>query len=54
MTIEFEWDTFLEDDNKWDALFVRINGGRWLMAMPNFGTENITTIRDEISKLSKE
>ena len=48
MKIEFEWLTFDEEDNSWDALFVKINDGRWLMAKPNFGTENIREIENII------
>jgi len=47
--IEFETDTFHEDDNTWYALFVRVNGGRWKMAMPNFKTEDKQEIINIIS-----
>ena len=48
MKIEFEWETFKEDDTSWNALFVKINNGRWLMAKPKFGTENIREIENII------
>lgn len=43
--LKFEWQTFFEDDCSWSALFVRINGGRWMMAQEHFGTENEHIIR---------
>ena len=38
--VEFEWQTFLEDDCSWDALFVRINHGEWMLAKSTFNTED--------------
>jgi hypothetical protein len=40
VNIQFVRDTYIEDDNKWDALFVKVNDSRWYMAQPNFGTED--------------
>jgi hypothetical protein len=51
MRIEFDEDTFLDDDNVWSTLFVKINGGDWIMTAPRYGTEDkekiIKIIRDE-------
>lgn len=46
--VEFEWQTFNEDDESWDALFVRINEGKWKLAKPIFHTEDEETIRNII------
>jgi len=47
--VEFETETFLEEDDVWDALFVRVNSGKWMMAMPNFKTEDRQEIINIIS-----
>lgn len=43
--IEFEWEEFKEDDNTWDALFVRVDGGKWMLASSKFGTEDQEKIK---------
>lgn len=48
MKIEFEWQTFEEDDCRWDALFVRINEGKWMLAKPTFNTEDKELIKEII------
>lgn len=48
MKIEFEWEKYEEEDCRWEALFVRVNDGRWMLAMPNFNTENTEEIRQII------
>jgi hypothetical protein len=40
MTIQFEWNTFREDDCEWDALFVKVDDGPWYLAQQKYGTEN--------------
>ena len=35
----FEYETFYDEDNSWEALFVYYQG-RWRMAQPCFGTED--------------
>lgn len=40
MEIEFEYEEFLEEDDKWGALFVRINGGKWHLAKSTYNTED--------------
>lgn len=51
MNIIFEWQEFLEDDDRWEALFVRLDNGPWCLAKTVYGTEDIDTInailRDE-------
>lgn len=47
--VEFETETFLEEDDVWNALFVRVNSGKWMMAMPNFKTEDRQEIINIIS-----
>jgi hypothetical protein len=40
----FEWEEFIEDDNSWSALFVRLDNGPWYLAKTVYGTEDIDTI----------
>lgn len=40
MKIEFDEETFLDDDNSWSVLLVRIDDGDWHMTQPLYGTEN--------------
>jgi len=44
MNIIFEWQEFLEDDDRWEALFVRLDNGPWSLAKNVYGTEDIDTI----------
>lgn len=54
MKIEFEEETFLEDDDVWSTLFVKIDGGDWQMAESKWGTEDkqelITLIHNHRNK----
>jgi hypothetical protein len=45
MNIEFKWETFLEDDCSWDALFVKTHTKDWHLAEHHYGTENEDDIR---------
>lgn len=49
MDIQFEWDTILEEDKSWDALFVLLNG-QWRSTQVLFGTED----KEEVIKKIKE
>ena len=51
MTVTFEWQTFLEDDDRWSSLFVRIDNGPWKMTMANWGTENIERVLSHIQQI---
>jgi hypothetical protein len=44
--IEYQWERFEEDDCYWDALFVRINGGKWMLAKETFNTEDKELIEE--------
>lgn len=51
--IEFEWQSFKEDDDSWEALFVKTLDRDWHLASQEYGTENeqeITRIINEKSK----
>lgn len=48
--IEFEWDTILEEDCSWNALFVRIDGSRWIMTQPNFNSEEPLEVLKKIAE----
>ena len=45
MDIQFQYDTFYEEDDTWTALFVCYNG-TWVMAQPIFGTEDKELIKE--------
>ncbi len=49
MKIEFEWETFFEDDDVWQALFVKVNDGSWHLAKSAYNTED----QDHIIELIK-
>lgn len=40
MKIEFDEETFYEDDDVWSTLFVKIGNGDWHMAKPRYNTED--------------
>ena len=40
MKIDFIWESFEDEDNWWDALFVKVGNGDWHLAQPYYGTEN--------------
>ena len=44
-TVEFEWETYAEDDHSWDCLFVSVDGGPWKIAENEFGTQDTQAIR---------
>lgn len=48
--IEFEWDTYEEDDDEWEALYVKIDDGRWLMTEVYFNCEDEGIIRTSINE----
>ena len=50
MKVEFQWETFYEDDNVWNCLFVRFDNTRWFCASQHFGTEN----EEEILQILKK
>ncbi|MDB4314518.1 hypothetical protein N9955_00665 [bacterium] len=47
-TVEFKWEEVLEDDCSWEFLAVRIDGGKWRMAKPLFGTEDEKEILEKL------
>lgn len=49
--IEFKTEEFLEDDDRWSALFVKTPDKDWHMANPNYGTEDEFEIRNIISRI---
>jgi hypothetical protein len=49
MSIQFEWQEFLEEDDRWSALFVRLDEGPWTLAKNVYGTENIDIINTLLS-----
>lgn len=40
MKIDFQWETFYEDDCSWEALFVSINDAPWHLAKAHYNTED--------------
>jgi hypothetical protein len=44
MKIEYEWQEFLEEDDRWSALFVRLDNSSWHLAKTVYGTEDVETI----------
>lgn len=54
MKIEFDEETFLEDDDVWSTLFVKINGGDWHMAQPLYGTEDKAEVINILHKQRDE
>lgn len=48
--VQFEYETFYDEDNTWEALFVFFRN-QWRMAYPLFGTENKEDIVKQIQLL---
>ena len=53
MKIQFEEETFFDNDDVWSALFVRINDGDWHMTQPRYGTEDKLEVTNIIHKQKK-
>ena len=49
MDIQFERQEFTEDDDRWTALFVKIDGGKWFLAQDWFHTEDQAKIIEMIN-----
>lgn len=49
MNIQFHWEKFLEDDDTWEALFVKTTNKNWHLAQQHYGTENEEEIRKLLS-----
>ena len=43
-TVKFQTCEYLEDDDCWSALFVKIEDGQWHMAYHRYNTEDISEI----------
>lgn len=49
ISIEFEWDEFLEDDDRWDSLFIRIGNSGWYHAINVYGSEDFSVIESKLN-----
>jgi hypothetical protein len=49
--IEFQYETFQDEDNSWEALFVKTPDRDWHMAEPNYGTEDKLMITNIIRNI---
>ena len=52
--VSFKTLEYLEEDDAWSALFVRVGDSAWVMAQPFYGTEDMTEICKQIKDIYVE